>query len=118
MHERLKTVASPTVRDLDTANAWPVLVQCLGDDPLITLPSNRAPDNQEAILQTIGDFLEEYAPAVHHGRAVARILAAIPSPRYPAGEWYRSPFWGKHATVDFEWLTTTAQAALRAVRTR
>lgn len=50
--------------------------------------------------------------ALVDGRAIARILHAVNSPMFPASEWAKSPWWGRHAGVDFD---VVLQAADRVV---
>lgn len=49
---------------------------------------------------------------------MARIFHGIPSPKYPGTDWYRSNFWGRYSSVDFNVIKTTATKVLIEVKTR
>ena len=58
---------------------------------------------------TCGVERERVTPLV-----VARIFHGMSSPQFPASEWMRSGFWGRHVAVDFEDIQVAATKVLKA----
>jgi hypothetical protein len=50
------------------------------------------------------------------GRAIARIFHGLTSPQYPAYEWGRDPYWGRHNTADFTLILSLANKTVEAMR--
>ena len=50
------------------------------------------------------------------GRAIARIFHGLTSPQYPAYEWSRDTYWGRHNTADFQLILSLADKAVEALR--
>ena len=50
------------------------------------------------------------------GRAIARIFHGLTSPQYPAYEWGRDPYWGRHNTADFGLILSLAGKTIEAMR--
>lgn len=63
-------------------------------------------------------FLQSSPEVEFTGRAVARIMHAIHSPRFPSLDWNRHHMWGRHVGVDFRDLRRIATAEIVAHRAR
>ena len=50
------------------------------------------------------------------GRAIARIFHGLTSPQYPAYEWGRDPYWGRHNAADFSLILSLANKTVEAMR--
>ena len=73
---------------------------------------NRSSHKEDDLRRTLHDFLST-AQGVSSGRAAARILHGLSSPKFPSEEWSRhGQVWGRYRNVDFAWLEELANREL------